>query len=264
MVARLWLAIEPIQVAARASSGRWAAMPEWLRISAKVAPAPMTMDSGRLAMKHRSSMPHRLTSFDAGRRPAAWATISSVPPAIGIHSPGWPAMSSSTAARPPGATIWWASASPRISRLLRLPGGGNYRFEDADEAGTTAKITGEAFANLRHRRVWIALEQMVGGHQHARGADAALRAPAGQERLLQGLHFAVVREALNGFDAFAVHLQDRHEATVYQLAVQSHGARTTFAFAAAFLGSGEVQVFAQHVKQALHGRDAEFALYAIH
>ena len=136
-------------------------------------------------------------------------------------------------------------------------GGGNYRFEDADESGAAAEIAGEAFANLRHGRVRVAFEQMRRGHQHARRTDAALRASAGKERLLQRVHFAVARQAFDGFDARAFSLQYGHEATVHQFAVHAHRARAAFAFAAAFLGSGQVQVFAQHVEQALHGRRRE-------
>ncbi len=65
-------------------------------------------------------MPHRLTSLGALSRPAENATISSVPPAIGVHAPGSAAISSSTLAKLPGATSWWASALPRIVSLFQF------------------------------------------------------------------------------------------------------------------------------------------------
>src|SRR4051794_9347776 len=262
MVPRLWLAMEPIQVAASASNGKSAKMSAWLRMSVNVAPPPMTMDPGRLAMNRRSGMPQRLTIFDAGRRPAACATINSVPPAIGVHCPGSPAINASTAARLPGATIACASASLRMQVLFGS--GGNYGFEYADESRAATEIAGKAFTDFGHRGVGIALQQVGRGHQHAGRADAALRAAAGQKCPLQRVHFSVAGQTLDGFDACALTLQHRNQATVYKLAIHAHCARAALAFTAAFLGSGQVQVFAQHIQQALQWRDAYFPLHTIH
>ena len=65
----------------------------------------MAMLSGLVSMNRSSGTPHKLTSLRALSRPEAKATISSVPPAIGVHSPGADAIRSSTASRLPGATI---------------------------------------------------------------------------------------------------------------------------------------------------------------
>jgi len=84
----------------------------------------------------------------------------------------------------PGATIVCAAALPRIGAVLHLRCGGNHRLEDPDKASTSAKIPGKAFAYFRHSRTRIALEQIRSGNQHTRRANAALRAPTGEERLL--------------------------------------------------------------------------------
>ena len=52
------------------------------------------------------------------------------------------------------------------------------------------------------------------------------------------------------FGAFG--LEDGDEAGVDEFAVDEDGAGAAFAFAAAFFGAGEVEVFAEDVEEALH------------
>jgi len=47
-------------------------------------------------------------------------------------------------------------------------------FEDAHVAGAAAEVSGEAFLDLLHGWVGVFVEEMVGGEDHAGGADAAL------------------------------------------------------------------------------------------
>ena len=42
------------------------------------------------------------------------------------------------------------------------------------------------------------------------------------------------------------------ETRVHRHAVKEHGARAAFAFAAAFLGTGETTILAQHIEQPFH------------
>jgi len=100
----------------------------------------------------------------------------------------------------------------------------------------------------------ILCEQMGRGHQHAGSADAALRAAAFKECFLERMKLRIDGQAFDGFDTCAAGLKDRHEATIHQFTVHTHGARSAFAFAAAFLGSGEAKVFAQDVEEPFHGR----------
>ena len=70
-------------------------------------------------------------------------------------------------------------------------------LEDADEAGAAAEISGQPFANLG--RSWdadCAASRLCRGHQHARRADAALRAAALEKSLLQRMQLAVAAPAL--------------------------------------------------------------------
>ena len=102
----------------------------------------------------------------------------------------------------------------------------------------------------------VLLEQVVGGEDHAGGADPALGSAVLEEALLDRVQRSggFGGETFNGGDRRAVSLQDRHQAGVDELAIHQHGAGAALAFAAPFLGSGEAEVFAQHVEQALHGR----------
>src|ERR1700723_406718 len=139
-------------------------------------------------MKRSSLRPHRLTSLPAASLPAACATISSVPPAMGVHFPGALAISSSTALKVGGAIISWAAGLPRMRGLPgwtdRRSGGGDHRLNDAREAGTATEIAGQAFTDLPRTGIGVEGEQLGGGHQPARGANAELGAAAGKKRPL--------------------------------------------------------------------------------
>ncbi len=153
--------MEPIHAAALARRGRSDAMAAWARMSVNVVPAPMATLCGVLSMKRRSGMPQRLTSFEAGRRPAAWATINSVPPAIGVHLPGalgHQFENRGQAARRNQLVCLGITAHDHpTTKTCRGDsddaaerGGGNDRLEDADESRASAEIAGEALADFRH------------------------------------------------------------------------------------------------------------------
>ena len=73
----------------------------------------------------------------------------------------------------------------------------------------------------------------------------------------------LVRQPFNRLNLSSLGLQHRHQAAVHQLAVHAHRARAAFAFAASFLGSRQVQVFTQHIKQALERRRLHGARFAV-
>ena len=148
-------------------------------------------------MVRRSGMPQRLTSLCAFSRPAENATINSVPPAIGVHWPGSAASRSSTAPRLPGATklvrfrITAHGASAPAPVLLPAT------IRSAPAAAATdskmrmnpvqrQRLPASAFANLRLAGMRAALEKLRRGHQHARRADAALRAAIGRNASCKG------------------------------------------------------------------------------
>src|ERR1700733_8725348 len=95
-------------------------------------------------------------------------------------------------------------------------------------------------------------EEMMSGKNHAWGADAALSPAFFEETLLDGMEPFVDDQAFDGGDFSAFGLQDGDKAGVDQVAVDQDGAGPALAFAAALFGSGEVQVFAEHIEQPLH------------
>ena len=64
-------------------------------------------------------------------------------------------------------------------------------------------------------------------------------------------------EAFDGGDVGAFGLEDGDEAGVDEVSVDEDGAGSAFAFAAAFFGAGEVEVFAEDVEEALHRRGVD-------
>ena len=97
-------------------------------------------------------------------------------------------------------------------------------------------------------------EQVVGGEDHAGSADAALRSALLEEASLDGVEFLVDCDAFDGGDVGGFGLEDGDEAGVDEFTVHEDGAGAALAFAAAFLGSGEVEVFAEDVEEPLERR----------
>jgi hypothetical protein len=92
---------------------------------------------------------------------------------------------------------------------------------------------------------------MVGGEDHAWGADSALCPAVFEEALLDGVEFFVDGYAFDGGDLCAFGLECGDEAGVDEVAIEEDGAGSALAFATSFLGSGEVKVFAEDVEEAL-------------
>ena len=84
-------------------------------------------------------------------------------------------------------------------KMFRLAGFGGLLdgVEDAHVTGAAAEIPGEAFLNLVQGWLWILIEQVVSGEDHAGSADAALRAAAFEEALLNGVELLVRGDAFD-------------------------------------------------------------------
>src|SRR4029079_17893670 len=57
-------------------------------------------------------------------------------------------------------------------------------FDHFAVTGAAAQVARERVADVRHRRVWILIQQPLGRHDHARAAEAALERPFLLEHLL--------------------------------------------------------------------------------
>src|SRR5262249_26794073 len=69
-----------------------------------------------------------------------------------------------------------------------------------------------------------------------------------------------VAETFDGRHVFAVDLRDRRQTRIDDRAADQHRAGAALAFAAAFFGTGQAEICAQHIQQALAARlDADLA-----
>ncbi len=123
------------------------------------------------------------------------------------------------------------------------------RVVDAVIAGAAAQIA------LQHARQVLArlLIEGRGGHDHAGGAEAALKGLRIEKGLLHGVQLAVTGEALDGRDRAPFGAKGRHQAAMERHAVQPHGAGAAIALVAAFLDA-EPAMLAQECSEALARR----------
>ncbi len=99
-------------------------------------------------------------------------------------------------------------AGPRADRLSgggrggerRMVGDVEHRLDDLLVTGAAAQHAGERVLDLGLVRLAIAREQVGRRHQHARGADAALRRAVVLERYLKRRELAVLRQAFDRDD----------------------------------------------------------------
>jgi len=117
-----------------------------------------------------------------------------------------------------------------------------------------AKITSQPLANLLARGMWIVLQEVYRGHDHARSADAALCAPTFSESLLNGMQAGTSRDSLYGTYRSPRGMQSRYQAAINQEAIHDHRTRSALAFAASFFGARQLQVVSQHIEQTLYGQ----------
>src|SRR5215510_10410229 len=120
-----------------------------------------------------------------------------------------------------------------LSLLTRL----HHRFENLHIPGTAAKVTCESIANLSFSRIRSPLEQIHCGDHHSRSTDPTLRSTVVNKGLLDGMKFLIPGDSFNRSYFTAVDLTDRNETAVYDLPIEQHGTRATFAFAATFFGA---------------------------
>src|SRR2546423_5187550 len=90
---------------------------------------------------------------------------------------------------------------------------------------------------------------MDGCENHARRADAALRAARFDHRLLDGVQSLATGDALDRCNLRAFGLREGDETTVDENSTDDDRARAALALAAALLRAREFQLLAQNVEQ---------------
>src|SRR5229473_521179 len=120
-------------------------------------------------------------------------------------------------------------------------GGGRrlHRLDDVHVARAAAEVALEALANLVIGRVRVLLEQVGRGHDHSRGAVAALEPVLVPECLLQWMELAVLGHALDRGDVSTLGLDGEHRAALDRLAVDQDRAGAALTGVAADVGAGE-------------------------
>src|SRR5574343_195264 len=82
--------------------------------------------------------------------------------------------------------------------FLQLFGGVLHRLDDVLVAGAAAQVAAHAHADFGFARVGVLLQEAVGAHEHAGGAETALQTMLLVEDLLDRVQHALVGEALDG------------------------------------------------------------------
>src|SRR5581483_11997016 len=148
-----------------------------------------------------------------------------------------------------------AIRSSRPRRLLD-------RAHDAVVAGAAAEVAHHPFGDQVVGRTRVRAEQRGRRDDLARGADAALEAALGDERLLQRGQRAR-RDPLDGRHRGAVDEERRYETSREQLAVDEHAARAAHADRAPLLRPGQAADVAHEIDEPRGGGHAYLALLAV-
>src|ERR1700761_300377 len=151
------------------------------------------------------------------------------------------------------------------SGLLRLELGGRpqHRFHDVLVAGAAAEVAGYRPPHVFLGGIGVAVEQVLGRHHHARGAEPALQAVLLPEPLLDRVQLAGRGQALHGGDLTAVDLHRQHRAGLDRPAVDQHRAGAAVGRVAAAMGAGQPGTPADQVGQQQPGLDLGRLLGAV-
>src|SRR5262249_18959108 len=137
------------------------------------------------------------------------------------------------------------------------------RLADSSVAPAAAHLPIHHLVGVGVARLRLLLEERAGRKDHPRLAVAALRDVLLDPGLLAAVR-AVARQALDGGEALARRLGDRHLAGAHRAPVLEDGAGPADADAAAVLCAGEPELVAEHPEErrvGLGGHGAALAVY---
>jgi hypothetical protein len=137
---------------------------------------------------------------------------------------------------------------------------GNHGVDDFLVARAAAQVAFQAALDAGRVGMLVFRQQVVGLHHHARRAEAALHRAVFDEGFAQRFAARLVGEPLDGDDIAPGTIDGEHQAGVQRHAIDLDGAGAAFTFAAAVLGAGEADNFAQHVEGVHRDVHREFAL----
>ena len=99
-------------------------------------------------------------------------------------------------------------------------GRGSHRIHDVLVSGAAAQVAVEAMTDLLIGRVGVAIEDLLGGHDHAWSAEAALQTVLIPERFLDLVELAVGGHPFDSQNLGAVALDREDGAALYGFAVE--------------------------------------------
>src|SRR5262249_8950197 len=179
----------------------------------------------------------RLVCRLPGRRAASWASVTA------------------------GSSVKATTIAPRpvvnrrrlmaifISRPPHLGRGVQDRRDDPIVGAAAAQVAVQAGPAVLLARVRIAVEQRLGGHDHAVDAVTALSRLLGDEGALQRMRFLDRTQAFDRGDGGIAERADGSDAGTRRLAVDQHRSGAALGKPAAEFGAVERKVVAQHVEQ---------------
>src|SRR6478672_10825339 len=135
--------------------------------------------------------------------------------------------------------------------------------DDVLIARTATEVSLDRVADLVVGRIGVARQQVDRGHDHARGAEAALQSVLLPEGRLHRVELIAVGKALDGLDLRAVGLDGEHRARLDRPAIDVDGAGAALAGVAADVGAGQVEILPQRLDEESPGLDVELVGCAI-
>ena len=145
------------------------------------------------------------------------------------------------------------------------PAGELHGFDDLLVAGAAAQVTAQGVFDLRDRGLRVLVQQRLGGHDHAGGAEPALDRAGQNEGLLDEMRVVGGSQALHRDDVGTFQVGHPGQARPHRLAVHYHRAGAALAFpVAGLLGSGQPQILPQQIQQHGFRIDDHLAPSSIH
>jgi len=138
-----------------------------------------------------------------------------------------------------------------------------YRIDDILIPRAAADVAFDALADLRFGGLGIARQNLIGGENHPRGAEPALKSVFFPKLLLDGVEFSLRSEPFDGGDLSPVRLDGEDGAAFHGLSVKKNGARAANRGLTADVRSSKSRVVAQQMDQQGSGLDVEGADFAV-
>ena len=128
----------------------------------------------------------------------------------------------------------------------------------------TAQVARKCLSDLRFGGIGMIAKKRFKGHDNAGGAKPALQAVAFMQGLLKHRKLAWLTDRLNGAKRMAFHLDGKDQTGASRLAVHPDRASATNPMLAADMGSRELAMLAQDIRQQMAWLNGNVHIASIH